>query len=120
MLLVIDVGNTNMVIGVYAGQDLKASWRLRTERNSTVDELGVLVSSLFRACEIPIETIQHTIVSCVVPPLVNSLHGFCQQYLKKTPQWVNAKSYPRMPIQYANPEEVGADRIVNAVGAYDK
>ena len=120
MLLVIDVGNTNMVIGVYEGRILRASWRLRTERQSTADELGVLVSSLFHASEIALQSVQHTIISCVVPPLVNSLHGFCLRYFKISPQWVEARSYPLMPIRIVNPSEVGADRIVNGVGAYEK
>jgi len=120
MLLVIDVGNTNTVMGVYAKQELRASWRLRTERHSTADELGVLVSSLFRAARIPMDHIRQTVISCVVPPLVNSLHEFCQHYFGHAPLWVEAKSYPRMPLKVVNPSEVGADRIVNAVGAFEK
>ena len=116
MLLVIDVGNTNMVIGVYAGNDLKASWRLRTERQATADELGVLLTSLFQAADIAPDQVRHTVISCVVPPLITSLHGFCRQYFQHEPQWVKAKSYPLMPIRIVNPSEVGADRIVNAVG----
>ena len=120
MLLVIDVGNTNTVIGVYEELTLQASWRLRTERHATADELGVLVSSLFRAAHIARDRIHHTVISCVVPPLVNSLYGFCRHYFAHSPQWVEAQSYPLLPIRVVNPSEVGADRIVNAVGAYEK
>ncbi len=120
MLLVIDVGNTNVVLGIFKGDSLIKNWRIRTERNTTEDEFNVLVTSLFSGSEIPLKTIQNTVVSCVVPPFVTILDSFCRKYLGHTPHWVNDQSYVDMPILYSNPAEVGADRIVNAVAAFDK
>jgi len=120
MLLVIDIGNTNSVLGVYRGTELIRSWRIRTERNTTADEFNILITSLFSAGGISMRTIRRTIVSCVVPPMVRILDDFCRQYLGHTPHWVDARSYQRMPILLYNPHELGADRIVNAVAAYHR
>ncbi len=118
MLLVVDVGNTNIVMGVFKGAQLVESWRIRTERNITEDEYSVLVNGLFTRSRIELKAIDKTIISSVVPPLVNILDAFSRKYLGHAPHWINAKSYPGMPILYSNPDEVGADRIVNAVGAF--
>jgi type III pantothenate kinase len=120
MLLVIDVGNTNIVLGVFDGDRLTANWRIRTERNTTEDEFNVLAAGLFARSRIEFRRIDKTIISSVVPPLVNILDTFCRKYLGHAPHWIDARSYPDMPIRYSNPEEVGADRIVNAVGAYHR
>lgn len=120
MLLVIDVGNTNIVMGIFEDNILIKNWRIRTERNTTEDEFNVLVGSLFAGSAIQTKNITHTIISSVVPPMVNILDSFCQKYLGHKPHWVDAKSYPGMPNLYGNPNEVGADRIVNAVAAFDK
>lgn len=120
MLLVIDVGNTNMVIGVYEDKTLIKDWRVRTERNTTEDEFNILAVNLFSASGIRMEAIHDTIISCVVPPMVTFLDKFCRKYLGHAPHWVNAKSSAGMPILYSNPNEVGADRIVNAVAAFHK
>ncbi len=120
MLLVIDVGNTNIVMGVYDGHKLVGSWRVRTERNTTSDEFDVLATNLFLQAGLEIKSIERTIISSVVPPMAPILDGFCRKRLGSSPQWVNAKSYKRMPILYSNPAEVGADRIVNSVAAYEK
>jgi type III pantothenate kinase len=120
MLLVIDIGNTNTVMGVYQGHRLIKDWRLRTERNTTEDEFNVIVSSLFAQAGIPPEKIEKTIISSVVPPMVTILDSFCRKYLGYPPLWVDATSYKKMPILYRNPGDVGADRIVNAVAAYHK
>ena len=120
MLLVIDVGNTNTVMGVFDGHTLKRSWRIRTERNTTEDEFNVLVAALFKQAGLAFEHIDQCIISCVVPPIVTILNAFCKKYLGHPPQWVDAKSYPGMPILGDNPNEVGADRIVNAVAAYER
>jgi type III pantothenate kinase len=120
MLFVIDVGNTNIVLGVYSGKTLLKSWRVRTERNTTEDEFNILVASLFSAGGFMLDEIEKTLVSCVVPPMVMILDSFCRKYLGHSPRWVNAKSYAQMPILISNPSELGADRIVNAVAAYDK
>ncbi len=118
MLFVIDVGNTNTVLGVYDGDRLVEDWRIRTERNMTEDEFYVMVVTLFNGAGISPESIRRTIISCVVPPLMSNLDSFCRKYFGHEPRWVNVKTVSDMPILYSNPAEVGADRIVNAVAAY--
>ncbi|MBW1897476.1 MAG: type III pantothenate kinase [Deltaproteobacteria bacterium] len=120
MLLVIDIGNTNTVLGIFDGSKLVKDWRIRTERNTTDDEFFILASGLFGGSNIKFGDIQQTIISCVVPPVVTIYDAFCRKYLNHKPRWVDAKTAAHMPILYSNPSEVGADRIVNAVAAYDK
>jgi type III pantothenate kinase len=120
MLLVIDVGNTHTVLGVYEDRQLRNDWRIHTERNTTEDEFNVLMNSLFSADNIYLNDIDQTIISCVVPPMVTILDAFCRKYLGHSPQWVDAKNCAGMPILLKNPAEVGADRIVNAVAAFHK
>ena len=121
MLLVIDIGNTNTVIGVYDGRHLVKDWRIRTERRTTEDEFNILASNLFSEGNISSKKIDKTIISCVVPPMVTILDSFCRKYLGHAPHWVDATSAGSMlPIRYKNPSEVGADRIVNAVAAFQK
>ncbi len=120
MLLVIDVGNTNTMIGVYNGQDLACHWRVRTERDMTEDEFHVLINNLFSSWGAATESIRWTIISCVVPPMMKNLNSFCTKYLHHEPLWVNAATFTGMPVLYDNPKEVGADRIVNAVAAFHK
>jgi type III pantothenate kinase len=120
MLFVIDVGNTNTVMGIYEGLKLVKDWRIRTEKNTTADEFNVLATNLFSQGGIRPGNIEKTVISCVVPPMVTILDGFCRKYLGHAPQWVDARSYKKMPILYSNPSEVGADRIVNSVAAYEK
>jgi type III pantothenate kinase len=120
MLLVIDVGNTNTVIGVYKEKALVQNWRIRTERRTTEDEFNILAKNLFHEGNIESKNIRKTIISCVVPPMVTILDSFCRKYLGHGPLWVDATSSPKLPIRYKNPSEVGADRIVNAVAAFHK
>ncbi|MCD4721867.1 MAG: type III pantothenate kinase [Desulfobacula sp.] len=121
MLLVIDVGNTNTVIGIYDGDTLKHDWRIRTIRDSTADEFNVLANALFSDKNIDRKNIHKIIISSVVPSAVPILNAFCEKYMGLTPLWINPNSVKKlMPILYNNPNEVGADRIVNAVAAYDK
>lgn len=120
MLLVIDIGNTNIVMGVYKGNRLIRDWRLRTERNTTEDEINITINSLFDQSAIRPEDVEKTIISCVVPPMVTIFDSFCRKYLGRSPHWVDAAGYEGMPILYRNPGDVGADRIVNAVAAYRK
>ena len=120
MLLVIDVGNTNAVLGVYDGSELRQNWRIRTERNTTEDECNVLINNLFAAGNISVRHVDRTIISCVVPPMVTILDAFCRKYLGHVPQWVDAKNCAGMPILLKNPAEVGADRIVNGIAAFKK
>lgn len=118
MLLVIDIGNTNIVMGVYRDDMLVESWRLRTERGTTEDEFSILVAGLFTGSNIAFADIDKTIISSVVPPLVSILDPFCRRYMGHAPHWVDARSYKKINIRLPNPMEVGADRIVNAVAAY--
>lgn len=120
MLFVIDVGNTNTVMGVFEGDRLVQNWRIRTERNTTEDEFNVLAAGLFGRGGITFQAIEKTVISCVVPPMVTILDAFGRKYLGHAPKWIDARSYPGMPILLKNPGEVGADRIVNAVGAFHR
>lgn len=121
MLLVIDVGNTNTVIGVFDGEDLILNCRIRSDRNMTEDEFKIMVSSLFREENVDVTQLKETLISCVVPRMMRTLDAFCIKYLGHRPMWVDADTVaPLMPILYTNPSEVGADRIVNAIGAFDK
>ena len=123
MLLVIDVGNTNTVLGLYAGEHLVLDWRIRTEIDHTIDEYGVLISNLYhssRMKEKEIKAVTAIIISCVVPPMLNILEPVCIKYFNVKPIIIGPGIRTGMPIYYDNPKEVGADRIVNAVAAYHK
>lgn len=136
MLLVIDVGNTNTVLGVFArvakvppGSDedgsaqfkrLLANWRVATSRRSTVDEYGVLFRNLFSMAGLESKGIHGIVVSSVVPPLDPVLRQVCERYFNLKPLFIEPGVKTGMPVHYDNPAEVGADRIVNAVAAFDK
>jgi len=120
MLLVIDVGNSNTVLGIYAGDELKKDWRVGTDKYRTVDEYAMLINELFRLSGFQFTDLSDVIVSCVVPPMQNILDKLCRQYFQLTPYVVGPGMKTGMPIQYDNPREVGADRIVNAVAAYEQ
>lgn len=120
MLLAIDIGNTNIVLGVFDQDRLIHHWRLRTEKDATEDEFHLLIRNLFSLEDLHIESITETIISCVVPTMVNIFDRLCEKYLDHKPVWVDADTPTGMPILYDNPREVGADRIVNAVGAFTK
>ena len=120
MLLVIDVGNTDTVIGIYNGKELVKDWRIRTVNTITEDEFNIIAVNLFTGSDIKSKDISHIVISCVVPPLVSILDSFCRKYLGRHPLWVDAKSVNIMPILYNNPDEVGADRIANSIAAFEK
>ena len=120
MLLVIDVGNTNTVIGVYDGDELVHDWRLRTVVDHTVDEYGMLILQLYKSSRMSSRSIKAIIISCVVPPMLNILEPLCSKSFNVKPIIVGPGIKTGMPILYDNPREVGADRIVNAVAAYEK
>jgi type III pantothenate kinase len=120
MLLVIDVGNSNIVLGVYRGDELECDWRIATDKDRTVDEYAMLMHNLFDLDGMKFEQLTAVMISCVVPPMLNSLESLCRKYFKLTPLVVGPGVKTGMPIQYDNPKEVGADRIVNAVAAYAK
>jgi type III pantothenate kinase len=120
MLLTIDVGNTNTVLGVFRGAELVAHWRLTTARDQTVDEYGILVRSLFTSAGLDPSRIEGVIISSVVPPLNSTLAEMSERYCGGTALFVEPGVKTGMPVLYENPQEVGADRIVNSVAAYEK
>ena len=120
MLLVIDVGNTNIVLGVYKDTELLDHWRISTNRQRTTDEYGVLIRELFYLNDLRADDINAIIISSVVPPVVPTLERMCQRYFGLSPLLIGPGVKTSMDIRYDNPREVGADRIVNAVAAYEK
>jgi type III pantothenate kinase len=137
MLLVIDVGNTNTVLGVFAGvakvqpggedvsngaryERMAAQWRVATVLNRTVDEYGVLFRSLFSMDSLDAAGIHGIVISSVVPPLDSILRQVCERYFKLKPLFIEPGVKTGMPVHYENPAEVGADRIVNGVAAFEK
>lgn len=120
MLLVVDVGNTNTVIGAFEGEELKADWRVRTERDVTVDELGMLFRNLFDSQGLDFSQTRDVIISCVVPPMLDALENLARKYVQTEALVVGPGIKTGIPILIDNPKEVGADRIVNVVAAYDK
>src|SRR5437867_3836866 len=131
MLLVLDVGNTNTVLGVFskdANSDdesprydlLIANWRVATIPTQTVDEYGVLFRNLFAMQNIEVKRISGIIISSVVPPLDSTLREVCETYFHTKPLFVEPGVKTGMPVRYENPAEVGADRIVNGVAAFEK
>ena len=120
MLLVIDVGNTNTVLGLYEEQTLLHSWRVRTDISRTDDEYGMLLNDLLTFSDFDMSGISAVIVSCVVPPLLDALSRMCRKYFNVSPYIVGPGLKTGMPIKYDNPHEVGADRIVNGVAAFKK
>src|SRR5271168_4556436 len=131
MLLVIDVGNTNTVLGVFARvscddvesphyERLTANWRVATSQTGTVDEYGVLFRNLFSMAGLEVSGINGIVVSSVVPPLDPVLRQVCERYFNLRPLFIEPGVKTGMPVHYENPAEVGADRIVNGVAAFDK
>jgi len=133
MLFVLDVGNTNTVLGVFARAEnsgnaaesvryktLVANWRVATSRTSTVDEYGVLFRNLFSMAGLESKGIHGIVISSVVPPLDPVLRQVCERYFELRPLFIEPGIKTGMPVHYDNPAEVGADRIVNGVAAFEK
>jgi type III pantothenate kinase len=120
MILVFDVGNTNMVLGVYKGKDLIENFRISTERAKTSDEYGMLINSLLYYRGLSIKDIRAVIISSVVPTLMHSLENMAYKYCEVEPLIIGPGIKTGMNIKYDNPKEVGADRIVNGVAAFEK
>ncbi len=118
MLLTIDVGNSNTVLGVFRGNELIANWRLTTEHSQTVDEYGVLTRSLFSLADLNAEDITGVMVSSVVPPVNWTLAEMARIYLGRKAMFVEVGVKTGMAVLVDNPLEVGADRIVNGVAAF--
>ena len=120
MLLAIDIGNTNIVLGLYQGKKLTTHWRLATQSERTADEYGVLISQLITAEGYRSEQITAVVASCVVPPMLTTTQELARKVFKLDPLLVGPGIKTGMPILYENPKDVGADRIVNGVAAYEK
>jgi type III pantothenate kinase len=137
MLLVLDVGNTNTVLGVFARgaktesdetesgktsayERLVANWRVATIQTQTVDEYGVLFRNLFAMDDLKASDICGIVISSVVPPLDSTLREVCERYFNSKPLFIEPGVKTGMPVLYDNPAEVGADRIVNSVAAFEK
>lgn len=120
MLLVIDVGNSNIVLGIYDGEALVRHWRISTDKSRTSDEYGVMLDSLFSLASLSFTQVKAIIISSVVPPLTGVLESLCRDFFALPPYVVGPGIKTGMQIQYDNPREVGADRIVNAVAGYEK
>jgi type III pantothenate kinase len=118
MLLVIDIGNTNIVVGIYDQDKLAHHWRIGTKKSRTADEYGIMMMALFNFAQIKADGVDGAIISCVVPPLIDTFFEVSHRYFKITPMVVGPGTKTGMPIMTDNPKEVGADRIVNAVAAY--
>ena len=119
MLLAVDVGNTNIVLGVFDGPRLTESWRLVTMRERTSDELGILITHLFARSRIDLARVEGIILSSVVPPLTRTLEEMCERYFGKRPLTVDPSSNTGMPVLYQPASDVGADRVVNGIAAYE-
>jgi len=120
VLLALDVGNTNIGLGIFRGSAILSHWRIGTYKTSTSDEYGILLRSLIDAKDIDTSGITGAVISYVVPTLIEPLTGAIKNYFKVDPLVVGPGIKTGMPILYKNPLEVGADRIVNAVAAYDR
>jgi type III pantothenate kinase len=120
MLLALDVGNTNIVVGVFDGQKLVEHWRVRTDRERTADEHGLLMTHLLQYASLPPREISGIIISNVVPPMTDALLGMARRFFHVEPIFVSHELDLGVPIRYHNPREVGADRLVNAVAAIHK
>lgn len=121
MLFVLDIGNTNTVLGVFEQDELKYEWRIMTDRHKTADEFGILFKSLFEYKGISFSDINGVIISSVVPPIIAALEEMSRHYFGMEPFVVGKDDYSSLlAMNYPNPQEIGADRIVNAVAAIEK
>lgn len=120
MLLVVDIGNSNIVLGTYENKELKRHWRISTDRQRTGDEYGMLINNLFNFHQLRLEDVEAIIISSVVPSLIVPFSKMCERYFHIKPLVVGPGTKTGICIKYENPREVGADRIVNAVAAYHK
>lgn len=117
MILVLDAGNTNIVLGVYDQDQLLHHWRMETLRYKTEDEYGMQIKAFLNDAELSFSSINGVIMSSVVPPIMSALERMCQKYFQVKPMIVGPGVKTGLNIKYDNPREVGADRIVNAVAA---
>ncbi|MEW6145279.1 MAG: type III pantothenate kinase [Thermodesulfobacteriota bacterium] len=120
MVLAVDIGNTNIVFGVFDGGRIMCHWRIGTDKSKTSDEYGILFRELMKIRDIDPDSIDGAVISCVVPTIQSTVSSAVKTYFDVNPVVVSPGVKTGMPILYHNPKEVGADRIVNGVAAYDK
>lgn len=120
MLLAFDVGNTNIVVGVFKDNELIIDWRMSTDKSKSADELGMFMMQLFNHEKIDVDKIEDIIISSVVPTIMYSLQHMAMKYFKKEAIVIGPGIKTGMNIKYDNPKQVGADRIVNGVAAFKK
>ena len=120
MLLAVDVGNTQTVLGIYSGERLVHHWRVATEAERTSDEIGALADRLLELRELDFGSIDGVCLSSTVPPLVREYEGFAERYLQASLLVVGPGTKTGLPILYDDPREIGPDRIVNAVAARER
>ena len=120
MLLALDAGNTNITIGAFDGEKLAGRWRLRTIKEQTADEWGILIRNLFTLAGLDLAAVDGVIMSSVVPAVDQPLEEMSQRYFSRRPMFITAQSDLGIVVRYDNPREVGADRLVNGVAGFHK
>lgn len=120
MLLAIDAGNTNVTIGAFEDSRLIGDWRLRTVREQTTDEWGILLRNIFALAGLRIESVDGIIIASVVPPIDAKLAEMSKKYLGQESLFVTPATDTGLAVRYDNPREVGADRVVNGIAAFTK
>ncbi|HEV2198635.1 MAG TPA: type III pantothenate kinase [Bryobacteraceae bacterium] len=120
MLLALDAGNTNITIGAFQGEALTGHWRLRTIKDQTPDEWGILLRNLFSLSSLDLKAIDGVVISSVVPAVDQPLTAMAERYFGRAPMFVTPATDLGITVRYDNPREVGADRLVNAVAGFRK
>jgi type III pantothenate kinase len=120
MLLAVDIGNTNIALGVFDGNELTRHWKIRSDREKTSDEYEIALLNLLSLAHLEAEDIRSVIISSVVPPLTPVFQDLSQELLRVRPLLIGPGLKTGMPILYENPQEVGADRVVGSVAAFEK
>ena len=120
MFLAIDLGNTNLVLGIFKDNQLKYSWRIATRRDGTVDEYGLICRNFFESAKLIYSELEGVVICSVVPTLNEVIASMCLKYLKIEPFWVEPAEQNLMPIRYTPVSDVGADRIVTALAAFHR
>jgi type III pantothenate kinase len=120
VLLALDAGNSNITIGAFEGRKLVSQWRLRTVHEQTSDEWGILLRNLFSPAGLDIEKVDGIIVCSVVPPIDSTLAAMTKRYFNREAMFVGPRTDLGLAIRYDNPNEVGADRLVNGVAGFYK
>ena len=120
MLLALDAGNTNITIGAFLNGKLSGRWRLRTIRDQTPDEWGILMRNLFSLSELDLSQVHGVVISSVVPAVDQPLTAMAERYFQRQPMFVTPSTDTGIKVLYDNPREVGADRVVNGVAAFHR